>query len=106
MNPLDVSQEEFRNLAARVTSMAVDYYACLQDVRAFPQVSGAQTRAAFEQLTRKHPCEELGTLCLQYGELEREIDDAGDEAGSRPALQKKMERMTVLIRDRSTRSEQ
>jgi hypothetical protein len=66
----------------------------------------AQTRAAFEQLTRKHPCEELGTLCLQYGELEREIDDAGDEAGSRPALQKKMERMTVLIRDRSTRSEQ
>jgi serine/threonine protein kinase len=66
----------------------------------------AQTRAAYEQLIHKHPCEELGTLCLQYQELEREIDDAGDEAGSKPALQKKMERLTALIHERSSRGEQ
>jgi aromatic-L-amino-acid decarboxylase len=49
MNPLDVSEAEFRLLAARVSSMAGDYYARLQDVRAYPLVSGAQTREAFDE---------------------------------------------------------
>jgi aromatic-L-amino-acid decarboxylase len=49
MNPLEVSQAQFRDLAARVTSMAGDYYARLQEARAFPRVSGAQTLAAFDE---------------------------------------------------------
>jgi len=49
MSSLEVSQAEFRNLAARVISIAADYYAGLQDVRAFPLVSGAQTREALDE---------------------------------------------------------
>jgi aromatic-L-amino-acid/L-tryptophan decarboxylase len=49
MNPLNLSEEEFRMLAARVSSMAGDYYARLQDVRAYPRTSGAQTRAALDE---------------------------------------------------------
>src|SRR5262249_1576416 len=47
MNPLDLPEAEFRKLAARLSSMAADYYARLPDVRAYPQVSGTQTREAF-----------------------------------------------------------
>jgi aromatic-L-amino-acid/L-tryptophan decarboxylase len=49
MNPLDVSEAEFRMLAARVSSLAGDYYARLQDVCVFPRVSGAQTQEAFDE---------------------------------------------------------
>lgn len=49
MNPLDISEAQFRLLAARVTSMAGDYYARLPDARAHPRVSGAQTREAFDE---------------------------------------------------------
>jgi len=34
MNPLDLTEAELRKLAARVSSMAGDYYARLPDVRA------------------------------------------------------------------------
>jgi aromatic-L-amino-acid/L-tryptophan decarboxylase len=49
MNPLDLPEAEFRKLAARVSSMAGDYYARLPDVCAYPRVSGAQTQEAFEE---------------------------------------------------------
>ncbi len=49
MNPLDLPEAEFRTLAARMSSLAGDYYARLPDSRAYPSVSGARTRAAFEQ---------------------------------------------------------
>ena len=49
MNPLDLSEAEFRKLAARVSSMAGDYYARLPDVCAYPRVSGAQTHEAFDE---------------------------------------------------------
>ena len=49
MNPLDLPEAEFRRLAAQLSSMAGDYYARLPDVRAYPQVSGIQTREAFDE---------------------------------------------------------
>ena len=49
MNRLDVSEAEFRKLAARVSTMAEEYYARLPDVRAYPHVSGAQTRDALDE---------------------------------------------------------
>jgi glutamate/tyrosine decarboxylase-like PLP-dependent enzyme len=49
MNALTVSEEELRTLMARVGAMAVDYYARLQDVRAYPRTSGAQTREALDE---------------------------------------------------------
>jgi aromatic-L-amino-acid/L-tryptophan decarboxylase len=49
MNPLDLPEAEFRLLAARLSSLVGDYYARLPDARAYPRISGAQTRAAFEE---------------------------------------------------------
>jgi aromatic-L-amino-acid/L-tryptophan decarboxylase len=49
MNPLDLPEAEFRMLAARMSSLAGDYYARLPDSRAYPRVSGARARAAFEE---------------------------------------------------------
>lgn len=49
MNPLDLSEADFRALATRMSSLAGDYYARLPDARAYPRVSGARTRAAFEE---------------------------------------------------------
>jgi aromatic-L-amino-acid/L-tryptophan decarboxylase len=49
MNPLDLPEAEFRTLAARTSSLAGDYYARLSDERAYPRVSGARTRAAFDE---------------------------------------------------------
>jgi aromatic-L-amino-acid decarboxylase len=49
MNALQISEAEFRKLAERVIAMAATYYSGLQDGRAYPQVSGAQTLAAFEE---------------------------------------------------------
>ncbi|HEY6924366.1 MAG TPA: aminotransferase class V-fold PLP-dependent enzyme [Steroidobacteraceae bacterium] len=49
MNPLDLSEAEFRALAARVGSLAGDYYIRLPAARAYPRVRGARTRAAFDE---------------------------------------------------------
>ncbi len=49
MGPLHISDAEFRALAERVTSIAADFYARLDGMRAFPQVSAAQTTQAFEE---------------------------------------------------------
>ena len=49
MNPLDLSEAEFRALAARMSSLAGDYYARLPGSRAYPNATGARTRAAFEE---------------------------------------------------------
>jgi len=47
MGPLDISDAEFRNLAARVATLAADYLQKLPEVRAFPSVSGPQVQQAF-----------------------------------------------------------
>jgi glutamate/tyrosine decarboxylase-like PLP-dependent enzyme len=47
MDALELSDTEFRALAARVTELAADFLAALPAQRAFPEVSGAQTAAAF-----------------------------------------------------------
>jgi aromatic-L-amino-acid/L-tryptophan decarboxylase len=62
MNPLDLSEGQFRSLAARLSSIAGDYYALLPDAPAYPHVSGAQTREAFDE-----PLPEKG---LQEGALD------------------------------------
>lgn len=49
MRPLNLSDAEFRALAARVTSLAADYYAQLPNARAYPLESGAQVHAAFDE---------------------------------------------------------
>ena len=49
MNPLDISQDQFRLLADRVTSMAADYYARLPGLRVYPRLSGTLTPQAFDQ---------------------------------------------------------
>jgi glutamate/tyrosine decarboxylase-like PLP-dependent enzyme len=62
MNPLDLPEARFRSLAARLSSMAGDYYAQLPDARAYPRVTGAETREAFDE-----PLPEKG---LQDGALD------------------------------------
>jgi aromatic-L-amino-acid decarboxylase len=49
MSPLDISDTQFRTLAARVSSLTADYYAQLRQLRAYPRVSGGRTREAFEE---------------------------------------------------------
>lgn len=49
MHPLYVSNQEFRTLAARVVSIAADFYAQLECARAYPCTSGAQTAEAFDE---------------------------------------------------------
>jgi aromatic-L-amino-acid/L-tryptophan decarboxylase len=49
MNPLDISDTEFRRLAARVSSIAADYYARLPGMRAFPHLTGEQTQNVFDE---------------------------------------------------------
>jgi aromatic-L-amino-acid decarboxylase len=48
MNPLYVSNQEFRSLAARVMSIAADFYEQLDNMRAYPRTSGARTMEAFD----------------------------------------------------------
>jgi len=48
MNALHLPNAEFRSLAARVTDIAADLLAGLDDVRAFPAVHGEQVARAFE----------------------------------------------------------
>lgn len=49
MRSLDVSDAEFRELAARVSGMAADFYRELSNVRAHPAVSGEQVHEAFQE---------------------------------------------------------
>ena len=49
MSALDISEAEFRALAARVSGLAADYYAQLPTVRAYPLESGSQVHEAFDQ---------------------------------------------------------
>ena len=44
MSPLDISDTQFRALAARISCLAADYYAQLPDLRTYPWVSAARTR--------------------------------------------------------------
>src|SRR5580693_4274488 len=48
MSPLHVSNEEFRSLAARMTSIAADFLEHLSAMRAYPRTSGAQITEVFE----------------------------------------------------------
>ncbi len=48
MNALHLTNAEFRSLAARVTDIAADLLAGLDDLRAFPPVRGEQVARAFE----------------------------------------------------------
>jgi aromatic-L-amino-acid/L-tryptophan decarboxylase len=48
MTPLHISNDEFRSLANRVTSIAADFLEDLSAMRAYPRTSGAHTTAAFE----------------------------------------------------------
>jgi len=49
MRSLHVSDAEIRALAARVASLATDYYRELPGARACPAVSGAQVHEAFDE---------------------------------------------------------
>ncbi|MBS0416141.1 MAG: aminotransferase class V-fold PLP-dependent enzyme [Proteobacteria bacterium] len=49
MSSLNLSDAEFRALAARVSGLAADYYAQLPTVRAYPVESGAQVEEAFAE---------------------------------------------------------
>src|SRR5256885_11920916 len=48
MNALHLPNAEFRSLAARVTDLAADLLAGLDELRAFPAVRGEQVARAFE----------------------------------------------------------
>jgi len=47
MNALQLSNAEFRALAARITDIAAEFLAGIEQMRAFPKVSGAQLARAF-----------------------------------------------------------
>ena len=49
MKPLEISAAQLRELAARVNSLAADYYARLPNMPAFPPVTAEQTRSIFDQ---------------------------------------------------------
>jgi aromatic-L-amino-acid/L-tryptophan decarboxylase len=49
MHALYISDPEFRALAARVTSIAADFYARLDNMRAYPRTSGAETTGIFDE---------------------------------------------------------
>jgi aromatic-L-amino-acid decarboxylase len=69
MSPLDISDTQFRTLAARVSSLTADYYAQLRDLRAYPRVSGARTREAFEE-----PIPEAGLHTAALDALQQVIE--------------------------------
>jgi aromatic-L-amino-acid/L-tryptophan decarboxylase len=49
MSALDLSPEEFRSLATKVTDLATRFLAALPELPCFPNVSGQQTRERFEE---------------------------------------------------------
>jgi aromatic-L-amino-acid decarboxylase len=73
MTRLNLSEAEFRRLAARMVSMAADYYARLPHARSYPQASGARTRETFEEPL---PHEGLGDAALDALEKVMELSRA------------------------------
>jgi glutamate/tyrosine decarboxylase-like PLP-dependent enzyme len=61
MSHLQLSASDFAALAARVTRMAADYLAGLEDLRTLPQVSGA---SSVRRLSAELPEEGLGSAAL------------------------------------------
>ena len=61
MNALQVPAADFRALAERVSGIAADFLASLQELPAFPHVTGAATRRAF---AAPLPEEGLGAAAL------------------------------------------
>lgn len=49
MNPLDISPEEFRQLATNATELAVEWLSTLDARAIFPETSGAETECLFAQ---------------------------------------------------------
>jgi hypothetical protein len=49
MNPLYLANSEFRALAVRVTTIAADFYEQLDEMRAYPRTTGAETSDAFDE---------------------------------------------------------
>src|SRR5579862_3563807 len=47
--PLSVTNQEFRDLAARMVALVADFYTQLGEMRAYPQTSGEETTRAFEE---------------------------------------------------------
>jgi len=47
MNPLEISPEEFRDVSLHVTELATEFLRSLDTVRAYPEVSGAETARLF-----------------------------------------------------------
>jgi glutamate/tyrosine decarboxylase-like PLP-dependent enzyme len=54
MDPLDISPEEFRRLAARVAELSADWIGALDDRAIFPDTSGAQTERLFSGKLPEH----------------------------------------------------
>ena len=65
MNGLNLSESEFRTLAARITDLAAGYLGGLDTARAFPQVSGAQVEQAFSAALPEHGLGEAAFDALQ-----------------------------------------
>jgi aromatic-L-amino-acid/L-tryptophan decarboxylase len=69
MNPLYLSNSEFRALAARVTTIAADFYEQLDEMRAYPRTTGAETSEAFDE-----PLPEVGLHGTALDALTRVVD--------------------------------
>jgi len=69
MSSLDIPDAQFRELAATVSSLAADYYRQLPDMRAFPDVSGANVHEAFA-----HACPEEGLHAAALDGLQSVMD--------------------------------
>jgi aromatic-L-amino-acid/L-tryptophan decarboxylase len=54
MSALDLSPEEFRSLAAKVTDLATRFLAALPELPSFPSVSGQLTRERFDEPLPEH----------------------------------------------------
>ena len=75
MNPLDISEAEFRTQAARVTSMAGDHYGRLPEVPAYPRVAGPRTREAFDEPPPPSGSERPPESCGTWDSTARPSDD-------------------------------
>ena len=75
MLPLQLSPEEFRRLADRVSDAATDFLAALEGSPIFPPTSGPATAAVFE---RPAPVEGLGAAAFDDLELVAAHSRAGN----------------------------
>jgi aromatic-L-amino-acid/L-tryptophan decarboxylase len=65
MSALDISPEEFRSLAARVTELATGFLAALPALPTFPSVSGQRTRERFGEPLPEHGLKEAALERLE-----------------------------------------